>query len=145
MSTSNAVRTPKVEYIDDHELVVVDSIEKKAYALRGYIVVAIDSRYHGHQYDNISITVVSDAKPRKVGTLPTYNIIFKCDGRDEKRKEGTVVLIDSETVGSSVQEINDETIITVESNVGVSSEKHEANEFDYATNKAKDSTKDKEY
>ncbi|KAG5600751.1 hypothetical protein H5410_032121 [Solanum commersonii] len=25
-----------------------------AYASKGYIVVAIDSRYHGHQYDNIS-------------------------------------------------------------------------------------------
>ncbi|KAH0748802.1 hypothetical protein KY290_028034 [Solanum tuberosum] len=26
----------------------------EAYASRGYIAVAIDSRYHGHQYDNIS-------------------------------------------------------------------------------------------
>ncbi|KAH0667965.1 hypothetical protein KY285_029171 [Solanum tuberosum] len=36
MSTSDTVRSPK------------------AYASRGYIAVAIDSRYHGHQYDNIS-------------------------------------------------------------------------------------------
>ncbi|KAL3347798.1 hypothetical protein AABB24_021445 [Solanum stoloniferum] len=30
MSTSDTVRTPEVEYIDDHELAAVDSIEKKA-------------------------------------------------------------------------------------------------------------------
>ncbi|CAN4099829.1 unnamed protein product [Withania somnifera] len=34
-----------------------------------------------------SPTAASDAKPRKVGTLPTYNINFKCDERAEKRKE----------------------------------------------------------
>ncbi|KAG5630725.1 hypothetical protein H5410_002442, partial [Solanum commersonii] len=29
----------------------------------------------------------SDARPCKVGTLPTYNISFKCDERAKKRKE----------------------------------------------------------
>lgn len=30
MSTSDTVRSPEVEYIDDHETAAVDSIEKKA-------------------------------------------------------------------------------------------------------------------
>ncbi|KAH0732961.1 hypothetical protein KY289_004149 [Solanum tuberosum] len=120
-----------------------------------------------------SPTAASDAKPCKVGTLPTYNISFKCDERAEKMKESmmdvvnnivvsgnrlgfrngvqqlpevvagipngmphasssneelersfqsTVLLTDSEKVGSFVQEVNNETTITVESNAGVSSE-----------------------
>ncbi|KAL3379931.1 hypothetical protein AABB24_000538 [Solanum stoloniferum] len=43
----------------------------------------------------------------------------------ERSFQSTVVLTDSETVGSFVQEVNNETTITVESNVGVSSEVRE--------------------
>ncbi|CAN4097885.1 unnamed protein product [Withania somnifera] len=52
----------------------------------------------------------------------------------ERRFQSTVVFTDSETVGSSVQEINSETTITVESNAGVSSEEQEAKESDEVTN-----------
>ncbi|XP_055829396.1 protein WVD2-like 5 isoform X1 [Solanum dulcamara] len=52
----------------------------------------------------------------------------------ERSFQSTVVLTDSETVGSSVQEVSNETTITVESNAGVSSEEHEAKESDDATN-----------
>ncbi|WMV08629.1 hypothetical protein MTR67_002014 [Solanum verrucosum] len=81
------------------------------YASRGYIVVAIDSPmdtnmttyrdvrtgafalcfsftlgYFLIQKSTPSPTAASDAKPCKVGTLPTYNISFKCDERAEKTK-----------------------------------------------------------
>lgn len=52
----------------------------------------------------------------------------------ERSFQSTVVLNDGETVGSSVQEVSNETTITVESNTGVSYEEHEAKESDDATN-----------
>ncbi|KAL3334989.1 hypothetical protein AABB24_031294 [Solanum stoloniferum] len=58
----------------------------------------------------------------------------------ERSFQSTVVLTDSETVGSSVQEVSNETTITVESNAGVSSEEHEAKESDDATNSKEQKT-----
>ncbi|KAK4375219.1 hypothetical protein RND71_005896 [Anisodus tanguticus] len=58
----------------------------------------------------------------------------------ERSFQSTVVLTDSETVGSSVQEVSNETTITVESNAGVSSEDHEAKESDEATNSKEQKT-----
>lgn len=47
----------------------------------------------------------------------------------ERSFQSTVILTDSETVGSSVQEVSNETTITVESNAGVSSEVREFIQF----------------
>ncbi|KAH0781347.1 hypothetical protein KY290_000945 [Solanum tuberosum] len=48
-----------------------------------------------------SPTAASDAKPCKVGTLPTYNISFKCDERAEKMKESMMDVVNNIVVSGN--------------------------------------------
>lgn len=61
--------------------------------------------------------------PEAVAGIPNGMPHASSSNEELKRSfQSTVVFTDSETVGSSVQEISNETTITVESNAGVSSE-----------------------
>ncbi|KAH0662469.1 hypothetical protein KY284_027400 [Solanum tuberosum] len=53
----------------------------------------LPNKADGSPESSSSPTAASDAKPRKVGTLPTYNSSFKCDERTEKRKDISPLLV----------------------------------------------------
>ncbi|KAJ8557866.1 hypothetical protein K7X08_004632 [Anisodus acutangulus] len=74
--------------------------------------------------------------PETVAGIPNGMMPHASSSNEELERsfQRTIVLTDSETVGSSVQEVSNETTITVESKAGVSSEEHEAKESDEATN-----------
>ncbi|XP_060212265.1 protein WVD2-like 6 isoform X2 [Lycium barbarum] len=80
--------------------------------------------------------------PEGVAGIPNGMMPHASSSNEELERsfQSTVVLTDSETVGSSVQEVSNETTITVESNAGVSSEEHQAKESDEGTNSKEQKT-----